>query len=171
MAWHTCLSTPKYQPATIPKNLSTTNCSSSSKQQNASVSNGTNCNVLRYTIDAIQRFNLDLQVVVRIWIRQEYGGVNRQAGEFYSVMAKYGWSNVIGVSVGNEILFDKYQPQEVLLSLIAEVKAKAVALGHSDIPVFMSDFESAKRPPLTDRQDKAGVNLHLKVELPDCLAN
>ncbi|KAF9899908.1 hypothetical protein EC991_008152 [Linnemannia zychae] len=121
---------------------------------------GTDCNVLRYTIDAIQRLNLDLQVVVGIWIDKDMAVFNRQAEEFYSVMAKYGWSNVIGVSVGNEVIFDKYQSQDVLISLIADVKAKVVALGHSDIPVFTSDLESANRPPLTDHEDKAGVNLH-----------
>ncbi|KAK3835635.1 MAG: glycoside hydrolase superfamily [Linnemannia gamsii] len=121
---------------------------------------GTDCNVLRYTIDAIQRLKLDLQVVVGIWIDKDMTVYTRQAEEFYAVMDRYGWSNVIGVSVGNEVLFDKYQPPEVLVSLIAEVKSKMAAFGHSDIPVFTSDLESANRPPLTDHEDKAGVNLH-----------
>ncbi|KAG0280164.1 hypothetical protein BGZ95_011090 [Linnemannia exigua] len=111
---------------------------------------GTDCNVLWYTIDAIQRLKLDLQVVVGIWIDKDKAVYTRQTEEFYAVMDKYGWSNVIGVSVGNEVLFDKYQTPE----------KKMVALGHRDIPVFTSDLESVNRPPLTDHEDKAGVNLH-----------
>lgn len=121
---------------------------------------GTDCNVLRYTIDSIQRLKLDLQVVVGIWIDSVNGTFTRQSEEFFSVMSTYGWSNILGVSVGNEVIFDNYQPMDVLLAHIAEVKAKVVQLGHSDIPVFTSDLESANKPPLTSHEDKAGVNLH-----------
>ncbi|KAG0275876.1 hypothetical protein BGZ96_003581 [Linnemannia gamsii] len=37
---------------------------------------------------------------------------------------------------------------------------KVVALGHADIPIFSSDVESVIKPPLTNNEDKAGVNLH-----------
>ncbi|KAI8597393.1 glycoside hydrolase family 17 protein [Dissophora ornata] len=121
---------------------------------------GTDCNVLRYTLNSIQRLKLDLKIIVGIWIDTTNATYARQRDEFYSVVATYGWDNIIGVSVGNEVLFDKYQPEEVLLASIKEVKAKVVALGHPEIPVFTSDLESANRPPLTNNEDKAGVNLH-----------
>ncbi|KAG0200493.1 hypothetical protein BGX28_006444 [Mortierella sp. GBA30] len=121
---------------------------------------GTDCNVLRYTMDSITRLKLDLQVVVGIWVDKDSATYTRQSVEFYSVMSTYGWSHVIGVSVGNEVIFDDYQPLDVLMSLVAEVKAKVVALGQPNIPVFTSDLEKANKPPLTNHEDKAGVNLH-----------
>ncbi|KAG0050526.1 hypothetical protein BGZ83_004688 [Gryganskiella cystojenkinii] len=121
---------------------------------------GTDCKVLHQTLDAIQRLKLDLKVVVGIWIDRDATTFTRQAQEFYDQVAIYGWSNILGVSVGNEVLFDGYQPLHVLQSHIAEVKAKVVALGHPEIPVFTSELESKNKPPLTTNEDKAGVNLH-----------
>lgn len=123
---------------------------------------GTDCNVLRFTLDSIQRLKLDLKVVVGIWIDKDNATYTRQTTEFYSVVGTYGWSNIIGVSVGNEVIFDKYQTLPVLMSHIAEVKAKVVAMGQPTIPVFTSDLEEANQPPLTSsgNEDLAGVNLH-----------
>ncbi|KAG0272429.1 hypothetical protein BGZ95_011819 [Linnemannia exigua] len=121
---------------------------------------GTDCKVLEYVLNSIERKKLDLKVVVGIWIDTDNATYTRQMTDFFKVMETRSWSNIIGVSVGNEVLFDKYQTPEVLVSLIAEVKAKMVALGHNDIPVFTSDLESASKPPLTDHEDRAGVNLH-----------
>ncbi|KAG0319756.1 hypothetical protein BGZ99_004948 [Dissophora globulifera] len=120
---------------------------------------GTDCNVLRYTIDAVQRLKLDLQVVVGIWIDSNATTYTRQSTEFFAVMDTYGWSNVIGVSVGNEVIFDNYQPIDVLLAHVAEIRTKVHAI-HPEIPVFTSDLESANKPPLTNSEDLAGVNLH-----------
>lgn len=121
---------------------------------------GTDCNALRYTIDAIQRLNLDLQVVVGIWIDKDTATFTRQTEEFYAVVAKYGWANIIGVSVGNEVMFDQVEPLPNLIAQITAVKNKVVQLGHPEIPVFTSDLEGANRPPLTNQEDLAGVNLH-----------
>ncbi|KAF9425374.1 hypothetical protein BGZ94_007579 [Podila epigama] len=123
---------------------------------------GTDCNVLRYTLDSIQRLKLDLKVVVGIWIDRENATFTRQSAEFFNVVGTYGWNNIIGVSVGNEVIFDKYQPLSVLMEHIKEVKAKVVAMGQPNIPVFTSDLEEANQPPLTtgNNEDLAGVNLH-----------
>ncbi|KAG0326267.1 hypothetical protein BGZ99_009803 [Dissophora globulifera] len=121
---------------------------------------GTDCNVLRYTLDAIQRLKLDLKVIAGLWIDSTDVTYARQRDEFFNVVGTYGWDNIIGVSVGNEVLFDKYQPITQLLAHIKEVKDKVVALGHPEIPVFTSDLEASNRPPLTNSEDKAGVNLH-----------
>ncbi|KAH7056238.1 glycoside hydrolase superfamily [Linnemannia elongata] len=121
---------------------------------------GTDCNALRYTIDAIQRLNLDLQVVVGIWIDKDTATFTRQTEEFYAVVAKYGWANIIGVSVGNEVMFDQVEPLPNLIAQITAVKNKVVQLGYPEIPVFTSDLEGANRPPLTNQEDLAGVNLH-----------
>ncbi|KAI1317473.1 hypothetical protein EDD11_008410 [Mortierella claussenii] len=121
---------------------------------------GTDCNVLKYTLDAIPRLKLDLQVVVGIWIDKDNTTYTRQFNEFVSVVTTYGWSNIIGISVGNEVLFDGYQPMNVLLAHIKEVKDKVVAMGQPNIPVFSSDLERSNKPPLTNHEDKAGVNLH-----------
>ncbi|KAG0309486.1 hypothetical protein BGZ98_001998 [Dissophora globulifera] len=121
---------------------------------------GTDCNVLRYTLDAIQRLKLDLKVIAGLWIDSTDVTYARQRDEFFNVVGTYGWENIIGVSVGNEVLFDKYQPINQLLAHIKEVKDKVVALGHPEIPVFTSDLEASNRPPLTNSEDKAGVNLH-----------
>ncbi|KAG0061691.1 hypothetical protein BGZ89_011250 [Linnemannia elongata] len=133
---------------------------------NSDVGDGTagqgasNCNALRYTIDAIQRLNLDLQVVVGIWIDKDTATFTRQTEEFYAVVAKYGWANIIGVSVGNEVMFDQVEPLPNLIAQITAVKNKVEQLGHPEIPVFTSDLEGANRPPLTYQEDLAGVNLH-----------
>ncbi|KAI7831689.1 glycoside hydrolase superfamily [Gamsiella multidivaricata] len=121
---------------------------------------GTDCHVLQYTLDAIQRLKLDLKVVVGIWIDQDNTTYTRQRDEFFNVVTTYGWNDIIGVSVGNEVMFDSYQPLEVLMAHVTEVKQKVVSLGHPEIPVFTSDLESANRPPLTTIEDRAGVNLH-----------
>ncbi|KAF9957237.1 hypothetical protein BGZ70_009590, partial [Mortierella alpina] len=121
---------------------------------------GTDCNVLRYTMDSIQRLKLDLKVVVGIWIDKDNATYTRQSTEFLNVMSTYGWTNIIGVSVGNEVIFDNYQPLPVLMAHVAEIKAKVKAMGQPDIPVFTSDLEAANKPPLTNHEDKAGVNLH-----------
>ncbi|KAF9365639.1 hypothetical protein BGX34_009174 [Mortierella sp. NVP85] len=72
----------------------------------------------------------------------------------------YGWCEIIGVSVGNEVLFDDYQPLHVLLGHIKEFRDRVTQLGHPEIPVFTSDLVAAVRPSLTDNEDKADVNLH-----------
>ena len=56
---------------------------------------GTDCNVLRFTLDSIQRLKLDLKVVVGIWIDKDNATYTRQTTEFYSVVGTYGWSNII----------------------------------------------------------------------------
>ena len=121
---------------------------------------GTDCDVLHQTLDAIQRLKLDLKVVVGIWIDKTATTFTRQSAEFYKQAGIYGWTNILGVSVGNEVLFDKFQPLDVLQAHIAEVKAMVKQLGHPEIPVFTSDLESQNRPPLTSNEDRAGVNLH-----------
>ncbi|KAI8348394.1 glycoside hydrolase superfamily [Mortierella sp. GBAus27b] len=121
---------------------------------------GTDCNVLRYTLDAIQRLKLDLKVVAGIWIDKDNATYARQRDDFFNVVSTYGWNEIIGISVGNEVMFDNYQPLAVLLEHIQEFRNKVTQLGHPDIPVFTSDLESAVRPPLTEHEDKAGVNLH-----------
>ncbi|KAF9324126.1 hypothetical protein BGZ91_003147, partial [Linnemannia elongata] len=121
---------------------------------------GTDCKVLEYVLNSIERKKLDLKVVVGIWIDKDNTTYTRQMTDFFKVMETYSWNNILGVSVGNEVLFDKYQSSEFLLSAIAEVKAKVVALGHKDLPVFSSDLESFNTYPLTSNEDRAGVNLH-----------
>ncbi|KAF9144287.1 hypothetical protein BG015_000152 [Linnemannia schmuckeri] len=121
---------------------------------------GTDCKVLEYVLNSIERKKLDLKVVVGLWIDKDNATYTRQMTDFFKVMETYSWSNIIGVSVGNEVLFDEYQPAEVLLAHIAEVKAKVVALGHKDLPVFSSDLEKFNTYPLTSSEDRAGVNLH-----------
>ncbi|KAF9923898.1 hypothetical protein FBU30_006059 [Linnemannia zychae] len=121
---------------------------------------GTDCKVLEYVLNSIERRKLDLKVVVGIWIDRDNTTYTRQSTDFFKVMETHSWDNIIGVSVGNEVLFDAYQTRDVLISLIKEVKAKVVALGHPDIPVFTSDLERDNIPPLTTSEDKAGVNLH-----------
>ncbi|KAF9584609.1 hypothetical protein BGW38_005861 [Lunasporangiospora selenospora] len=121
---------------------------------------GTDCKVLEYTLNAIQTLKLDLKVVVGIWIDSTNTTYARQREDFFQVAAKYGWGDIIGVSVGNEVLFDAYQTQDVLIAAIKEVKARMVSLGQASIPVFTSDLERDNKPPLTNNEDKAGVNLH-----------
>ncbi|KAF9111736.1 hypothetical protein BGX27_004524 [Mortierella sp. AM989] len=121
---------------------------------------GTDCNVLKYTLDTIHRLKLDLKVVVGIWIDSDSNTYTRQFNEFVNVVTTFGWDNILGVSVGNEVLFDKYQPIHVLLDHIKQVKEKVVAMGHPEIPVFTSDLEGANKPSLTSHEDMAGVNLH-----------
>ncbi|KAG0197092.1 hypothetical protein BGX33_000952 [Mortierella sp. NVP41] len=121
---------------------------------------GTDCNALRYTIDAIHRLELDLQVVGGIWIDKDPTTHTRQTEEFYSVVQMYGLAHIIGVSVGNEVMFDQVEPLMKLMAQIAEVKKRVVEFGHPEIPVFTSDLEGANRPPLTNREDLAGFNLH-----------
>lgn len=123
---------------------------------------GTDCNVLRFTMDSIQRLKLDLKVVVGIWIDADNATYTRQRDEFYKVVETYGWENIIGVSVGNEVIYDSYQPLSVLMAAIKEVKAWVMAKGQTTIPVFTSDLEKANQPPLTSdgNEDLAGANIH-----------
>ncbi|KAF9896233.1 hypothetical protein BX616_007852 [Lobosporangium transversale] len=121
---------------------------------------GTDCNVLKYTLDSISRLKLDLKVVAGIWIDKDSATYRRQLNEFVSMVSAYGWDNIIGISVGNEVLFDHYQSLETLMAHIKEVKDKVTAMGQPMMPVFTSDLEKANRPPLTNHEDKAGVNLH-----------
>ncbi|KFH67317.1 hypothetical protein MVEG_06051 [Podila verticillata NRRL 6337] len=123
---------------------------------------GTDCSVLRFTMDSIKRLKLDLKVVVGIWIDADNATYTRQRDEFFSVVSTYGWENIIGVSVGNEVIFDGYQPLETLLAHIKEVKNRMVAMGQTTIPVFTSDLEKANQPPLTSdgNEDLAGANIH-----------
>ncbi|KAF9536766.1 hypothetical protein EC957_009793 [Mortierella hygrophila] len=121
---------------------------------------GTDCKVLEYVLNSIVRKKLDLKVVVGIWIDKDNTTYTRQMTDFFTVMETNSWDNLLGVSVGNEVLFDKYQSEAFLLAAIAEVKAKVVALGHKDLPVFSSDLESSNTYPLTSNEDRAGVNLH-----------
>lgn len=123
---------------------------------------GTDCNVLRFTMDSIQRLKLDLKVVVGIWIDADNTTYTRQRDEFYKVVETYGWENIIGVSVGNEVIFDRYQVMSVLMAAIKEVKAWVMAKGQTTIPVFTSDLEDANQPPLTSNgnEDLAGSNIH-----------
>ncbi|KAF9097763.1 hypothetical protein BGX23_008024 [Mortierella sp. AD031] len=60
----------------------------------------------------------------------------------------------------NEVMFDQVEPLMKLMAQIAEVKQRVVEFGHPEIPVFTSDLEGANRPPLTNREDLAGFNLH-----------
>ncbi|KAF9139823.1 hypothetical protein BGX30_007426 [Mortierella sp. GBA39] len=121
---------------------------------------GTDCKVLEYVLNSIVRKKLDLKVVVGIWIDKDNMTYTRQMADFFKVMETNSWDNLLGVSVGNEVLFDKYQSEAFLIAAIAEVKAKVVALGHKDLPVFSSDLESSNTYPLTSNEDRAGVNLH-----------
>lgn len=121
---------------------------------------GTDCKVLEYVLNSIERKKLDLKVVVGLWIDKDNATYTRQKAEFFKIMETSNWNTIIGVSVGNEVLFDSYQTSEFLVAAIAEVKAQVVALGHKDLPVFSSDLVMHSKPPLTSNEDLAGVNLH-----------
>ncbi|KAG0241842.1 hypothetical protein BGW41_005188 [Actinomortierella wolfii] len=121
---------------------------------------GTDCNVLDYTLQAIKTHKLDLKVIIGIWIDNKNETFIRQEASMFESLKKHGWDNIIGISVGNEVIFDNYQPLPVLIEHIKQVKDKVVALGHPDVPVFTSDLLSAVKPPITNNEDIAGVNLH-----------
>ncbi|KAG0209466.1 hypothetical protein BGX33_005521 [Mortierella sp. NVP41] len=121
---------------------------------------GTDCKVLEYVLNSIERNKLNLKVMVGIWIDRDNATFTRQSTDFFKLMETYSWDNILGVSVGNEVLFDEYQTMDVLLGHIASVKAKMVALGRQNIPVFTSELERDSKPPLTNHEDKAGINLH-----------
>ncbi|KAG0260540.1 hypothetical protein DFQ27_003484 [Actinomortierella ambigua] len=121
---------------------------------------GTDCGVLDYTLQAIKSHKLDLKVVVGIWIDRTNETFTRQEASMFASLEKYGWDNIIGISVGNEVLYDHYQPLSVLIECVKNVKSKVMALGHSTIPVFTSDLVDSVKPPLTNNEDISAVNLH-----------
>ncbi|KAF9974472.1 hypothetical protein BGZ73_002096 [Actinomortierella ambigua] len=121
---------------------------------------GTDCNVLEYTLQAIKSYNLDLKVNVGIWIDSKHETFVRQEASMLVSLEKHGWDNIIGISVGNEVLYDNYQPLSVLIECVKQVKDKVMALGHSDVPVFTSELLEGIKPSLVDKEDIAAVNLH-----------
>lgn len=101
---------------------------------------GMDCTFPRMIFEGMKQLNINMGIVLTIWVDKDEAVYQRQLAEFWSVMATYNaWDNLIAISIGNEALFDKLTTLPNLEQKFNDMKANLTALGHGDVPLLTSE--------------------------------
>ncbi|KAI9030668.1 glycoside hydrolase superfamily [Phycomyces nitens] len=119
---------------------------------------GMDCNQADYVMNGMRILNIDMGVILTIWVDNNQTTYQRQYNNFWRVLETYGGDNIIGVSVGNEALFRKEVSVSTLVAAIRDVKQKMISLGYPDIPVYTTDIREL--PKIMPEQDAVLDNVH-----------
>ncbi|KAL0076149.1 glycoside hydrolase superfamily [Phycomyces blakesleeanus] len=119
---------------------------------------GMDCNQADYVLNGMRILNINMGVILTIWVDSNQTTYQRQYDTFWRVLETYGGDNIIGVSIGNEALFRKEVSVSTLVASIRDVKKKMIAMGYPKIPVYTSDIREL--PKLMPEQDAVLDNVH-----------
>ncbi|ORX92223.1 glycoside hydrolase [Basidiobolus meristosporus CBS 931.73] len=119
---------------------------------------GMDCRQFEYIMNGINALNIRMGVIPTIWVDNNITTYNRQYETFFKVADRYGWDNIIGVSVGNEALYRKEISVEELQKRVKDVRDRIKAAGHPEIPVFSTDIEQLDK--IIEMSDILFDNVH-----------
>ncbi|KAI7866371.1 glycoside hydrolase superfamily [Spinellus fusiger] len=119
---------------------------------------GMDCQQADYVLSGLRLLNIDMGVVLTLWMDNNQTTYERQYHALWDVVKKHGGDNIIGISVGNEALFRKEITVEKLTTAIKDVKKKISELGYPHIPVYTSDIRDL--PALLNDEDALLDNVH-----------
>jgi exo-beta-1,3-glucanase (GH17 family) len=120
---------------------------------------GMDCNQATYTLEAIKQLKVNMKIVVTIWMDDNDETYKRQSDLFWKMLEKYGDDNIIGVSVGNEVMFRKQATEAELISRIGKVRQELRKRGYS-MPVYTTDIGDVFNEKLINATDAPLANVH-----------
>jgi len=103
---------------------------------------GMDCGQADLVFEALKILNINMGVALTIWVDNNATTYQRQLDSFWNVTKIYGFSNIIGVAVGNEAVYRKEISLDDLVSRIADMKSKLAAAGHPEIPVYTTEINN-----------------------------
>ncbi|KAF9579715.1 hypothetical protein BGW38_003917, partial [Lunasporangiospora selenospora] len=123
---------------------------------------GMDCDQADLTFQAIRALKLESQmkVVLTMWVDNNSTTVQRQYDTLFRVMDTYGTDMIEGISVGNEVLFQKYIPLTELGTLMQKVRSEVKSRYSKNIPIFTSDVGSNMNAELASYSDQLQGNIH-----------
>ncbi|CAG8514834.1 9163_t:CDS:2 [Ambispora gerdemannii] len=122
---------------------------------------GMDCNMLNFTVQAIDLLKLDMTVVPTVWVDGNETTYTRQYNDLFNNLDQHGISRIEGVSVGNEAIFRKQVTIDNLNSRIADVRNKIKAkYPNANTPVFTSDIGSNVDKAFVAGSDVIFANVH-----------
>ncbi|KAJ3416437.1 hypothetical protein HDV05_001595 [Chytridiales sp. JEL 0842] len=127
---------------------------------------GMDCLHADLTLNAIRLLNIEMSVILTIWVDNDLTVVNRQRQELYRVLEKYKGQNISYVSVGNELLLRASSKGptalEFLIDQLNETRAWMKVHGYEKIPVVTTEVVNSwfLYPTLIDHSDEAWGNVH-----------
>ncbi|PVF93636.1 glycoside hydrolase [Serendipita vermifera] len=127
---------------------------------------GSDCNVTSLVLQAIQDTGVDLKVFAAIYLEPEELSYTRQKTILENALQTYGTTNVLGVAVGNEYVFQAVNNGDTATNASArvvekmnEVRTDLTALGYN-LPVGTSDTGGTTSQDMVDNADFVFANIH-----------
>lgn len=119
---------------------------------------GIQCNQAAFILDAIQQLDLDMTVMMGVWISDDESHNHEQIKEAKVLLSVYPQELFDGVFVGNEVLFRNDVSELKLLEYIADLK-QFVAEKNLKVPVGTAEIGLKVSAKLIAGCDVLGVNL------------
>lgn len=113
------------------------------------------------------------ELLLGVWIDGDPNRNNQEMEDLYAMLRKFPNAKLIGISVGNEVLYRGTLSPEVLAQLVSQVKATVRQIGAEtgsftlqNVPVFSVDV--IPHPYVVSVSDAVGVNIHpfYRTDLP-----
>ncbi|KAG9290444.1 hypothetical protein G9A89_007175 [Geosiphon pyriformis] len=122
---------------------------------------GMDCNMVNYTLLAVEYLNLDVSVIPTIWVDNNETTYKRQHDDLIANLNQHGFKHIEGISVGNEVLFREEISKDELFRRIGDVRKEVHALpGGGNVPVFTSDLGSKVGQEFVATSDVVFANVH-----------
>ncbi|KAI8093011.1 glycoside hydrolase superfamily [Halteromyces radiatus] len=119
---------------------------------------GLDCNQAYYVMNGMKMMNIDMGIILTIWVDGNSTTYDRQYNAFWTLLDKFGADHITGVSVGNEALFRQEIDPDELIQRIRDVKSKLQERGYGHIPVYTTDIRSLSE--IMPEEDQVLDNVH-----------
>ncbi|CAO3622431.1 unnamed protein product [Cunninghamella blakesleeana] len=119
---------------------------------------GMDCNQAYLVLNGMKLMNIDMGVILTIWVDNNATTYDRQYNAFWKVIDQFGVDHITGVSVGNEAIFRKETTANETIHRIQDVKNQMKQRGYQHIPVYTTDIKSLDQ--LMPEEDQVLDNVH-----------
>lgn len=120
---------------------------------------GVQCKQIRFIIEAIQLFKIDLKLSVGVLITKNNDFNKEQIKEVEYILDNYPSESIESIFVGNEVLYRNITDKDTLLQYIGQLKSK-VAEKSLNISVGTSELGGLMSTELIEASDIIGANIY-----------
>lgn len=121
---------------------------------------GMQCNQSDYILDAIKSMNLNMTLMMGVWISSNDTVNNIQLELARKILTKYPRKYFDSILIGNEVLFREDKKTHELTNYIKQMKMFLKQIGYIDLPVGTSEIGSLVSEDLLKECDIIGANIH-----------
>ncbi|RKP26867.1 glycoside hydrolase superfamily, partial [Syncephalis pseudoplumigaleata] len=120
---------------------------------------GMDCNQANLLQDAIAQLNIDMSLVLTVWVDDNERTYARQLDALWDTLDRYQGEHVIGISVGNEALFRRDVTAAELAQRMRDVRVE-LKKRRINIPVYTTDLAENFDTTIMQASDAALGNIH-----------